>query len=981
MITKLIVTALRVKAKCGRVALWAPGSKAIGIASLLLVSSCIPLSGSEHQSDSSGVSHRAQAQVEKWIRTHTYGHWQFVTPEGQKILEDGFSAGEQIAASLQELLALKQGQKITLGMPLIVDEDPEEVDVNDFEAIEIVRTLEAILPLKRAGLIDDMVVVIAQANGKAYEAARQVAGNSVSFLSNEDFRNAQPNEKTGIAIEAVLQDAKNRGSSILAWIDPEVGMLEAQETYARRYVYGVLGPILKHNVDYAKGYYEQSPDGGGGYTSGGGRVTELTVRPLLNVFYPELAGFIHPLCSEFAVRLSSLPERPFEMQNGEQQYYGAIVGLMVDVFMQRGLDALAQVNLDYRFPKNPDLPSLSSLAIVEADSLLQRAVRDSRLGFPTQWPGSMPAMTGAAPPNRSMVRLRAKEKFPDPNAPVFTVNKEFETIPSNRHHVMEQYLGGWTVASEPTDPGSRRNTFSHWDFVPEAQRSMLRSLSQQELDARFNSGIDTRLIEEAMQLLVERKRELGVTISLGLPALNEGKTIEGVIRSVLPLRDAGLLDEIVLIDSNSVPLKKPNELTEDEATLMREPDGSILTDADGYAIKSGTREKAQRLGIPVFIHQEILSDRFGSNKGKGEALWKSLAVLSGDIIAWIDTDIINPSPRFVYGVLGPLLFNPDIVYVKGYYARPISLAGGPVAPSGGGRVTELTARPLLNYLYPELSGMIQPLSGEFAGRRDALRNANFYMGYGVETGLLIDLVTQYGMNALAQVDLEVREHKNQDLPSLSKMAFAITDVIFQRAAETNRLFYPLEPNRAMWRLKPTGPSDPNLPYIMFADLFKSLQTEVIGPDARRPPMAQSLARAVTVSGQPMQEWHLDAKRGRTIPVAPGGPLNRGIVVRDAGNELMVLDLTQPRMIRVSSNQVHVDDTSSVAVSTGNIAACPRWSPMGSVQTPSSWQLSSPRAAASKNVPVLAMVGDYAVLATQSTSTQTEIELISRYCVR
>lgn len=247
--------------------------------------------------------------------------------------------------------------------------------------------------------------------------------------------------------------------------------------------------------------------------------------------------------------------------------------------------------------------------------------------------------------------------------------------------------------------------------------------------------------------LVSLKRKQKVTVSLALPALNEEDTVGKVISTVKKelMEKVPLLDEIVLIDSNS---------------------------------QDKTRDIAKKHGIPVHIHQEILPQH-GARIGKGEALWKSLYVTHGDIILWIDTDIVNIHPRFLYGILGPLLLRPDIVFVKGYYRRPITL-NGKTESSGGGRVTELTARPLLNLFYPELSGVIQPLSGEYGGRRSALERMPFSSGYGVETGLLIDIFEKYGLNAIGQVDLQERVHHNQQLESLSKMAFAIIQTVVRR---------------------------------------------------------------------------------------------------------------------------------------------------------------------------------------------------------
>jgi glycosyltransferase involved in cell wall biosynthesis len=257
-----------------------------------------------------------------------------------------------------------------------------------------------------------------------------------------------------------------------------------------------------------------------------------------------------------------------------------------------------------------------------------------------------------------------------------------------------------------------------------------------------------------LQRLLALKEAQGVSISLGLPALNEEKTVGKVISTVKQalMDDIPLLDEIVLIDSRS---------------------------------QDRTVEIASEFGIPVYVHQEILP-QYGSYRGKGEALWKSLYVLNGDIVAWIDTDISNIHPRFVYGVLGPLLRQPRIKYVKGFYRRPLR-EGDKLIASGGGRVTELTARPFFNLFFPELSGLIQPLSGEYAGRRSALERLPFFTGYGVETGLLIDLLDRYGLGGIAQVDLLERIHHNQPLPSLSKMSFTIMQVVLRRLEKSRQV--------------------------------------------------------------------------------------------------------------------------------------------------------------------------------------------------
>ena len=247
--------------------------------------------------------------------------------------------------------------------------------------------------------------------------------------------------------------------------------------------------------------------------------------------------------------------------------------------------------------------------------------------------------------------------------------------------------------------------------------------------------------------LVQSKRQQGLTISLAMPALNEEETVGKVVRTMKTelMQRTPLLDEIVLIDSNSA---------------------------------DRTREIAQREGIQVYIHQHLL-ESMGTRSGKGEALWKSLFVTRGDLIIWIDTDIVNIHPRFVYGIIGPLLQNPHVQFVKGFYRRPLKV-GSKIQAGGGGRVTELTARPLLNLFYPELSGVVQPLSGEYGGRRSALEQSPFFSGYGVETGLLIDIYERYGIRGIAQVDLLERIHHNQHLEALSKMSFAIIQAVMRK---------------------------------------------------------------------------------------------------------------------------------------------------------------------------------------------------------
>lgn len=250
-----------------------------------------------------------------------------------------------------------------------------------------------------------------------------------------------------------------------------------------------------------------------------------------------------------------------------------------------------------------------------------------------------------------------------------------------------------------------------------------------------------------LNYLLSLKRARGLSISLALPALNEEKTVGNVIQTIKAalVEAAPLLDEIILIDSSS---------------------------------EDRTREIAQSLDVPVYIHQKVLPD-YGARRGKGEALWKSLYCTQGDIVIWLDTDIVNIHPRFAYGLIGPLLLRSDIQFVKGFYRRPLRV-GDKIQAGGGGRVTELTARPLLNLFYPELSGVIQPLSGEYGGTRAALEQCGFFSGYGVEIGLLIDMLEKFGLDSIAQVDLQERIHHNQPLEALSKMSFAIIQAVIRK---------------------------------------------------------------------------------------------------------------------------------------------------------------------------------------------------------
>ncbi len=255
--------------------------------------------------------------------------------------------------------------------------------------------------------------------------------------------------------------------------------------------------------------------------------------------------------------------------------------------------------------------------------------------------------------------------------------------------------------------------------------------------------------------LVKAKQRKNISISLCLPTLNEEKTIakEIVIMKSELMTRYPLIDEIVVIDSGS-------------------------TDK--------TRHIARSYDVTVYEANDILPhlEKF---KGKGENLWKSLFVTRGDIIVYIDADIKNIHHRFAYGLLGPLLLSDRIQFTKAFYDRPISLGDNKLRPTGGGRVTELVTRPLFSLFMPDLTQFVQPLSGEYAGYRRIFENIPFHIGYGVETGMLIDIYEKWGLDVMAQVDLDRRVHKNQDTKALGRMAFVIINTFLNRVQKLSRV--------------------------------------------------------------------------------------------------------------------------------------------------------------------------------------------------
>ncbi len=258
--------------------------------------------------------------------------------------------------------------------------------------------------------------------------------------------------------------------------------------------------------------------------------------------------------------------------------------------------------------------------------------------------------------------------------------------------------------------------------------------------------------DHALHDLVTAKAATGLTVSLVVPARNEAATVGDVVTRVREalMETTDLLDEVVVIDSDS-------------------------TD-DTYAV-------ATDAGAAVHRAAEIRPE-LGAATGKGEAMWKSLFVTSGDLLVFMDADLLDWDTHFVPGLLGPLLTRPEIALVKGFYERPMlggSDTDDDAAAYEGGRVTELVARPLLNLLFPELAGLVQPLAGEWAIRRELFAALPVPTGYAVETTALIDTVRTLGLEAIAQVDLGRRAHRHQALRDLGAMATQIAAAVWQRA--------------------------------------------------------------------------------------------------------------------------------------------------------------------------------------------------------
>jgi len=255
----------------------------------------------------------------------------------------------------------------------------------------------------------------------------------------------------------------------------------------------------------------------------------------------------------------------------------------------------------------------------------------------------------------------------------------------------------------------------------------------------------------AQRLAAERE----VSVSVCLPARNEARTIGAILDRLVPLRECGAVDQIVVVDHSS----------------------------------DGTGRIAREFGVEVH-DQEALLPELGPVLGKGDAMWRALQVLTGEVVCFLDADSECFGTHFACGLLGPLLCGRGISFVKGFYRRPFRV-GELTLPDGGGRVTELTARPLLNLFYPELAAVQQPLAGEIAARRELLEGLPFVTGYGVDIALLLDAYRAVGLDAIAQVDLDVRQNAHQPLRDLGPMAFAVLQALAVRLEREGRLDGPL----------------------------------------------------------------------------------------------------------------------------------------------------------------------------------------------
>jgi glucosyl-3-phosphoglycerate synthase len=265
----------------------------------------------------------------------------------------------------------------------------------------------------------------------------------------------------------------------------------------------------------------------------------------------------------------------------------------------------------------------------------------------------------------------------------------------------------------------------------------------------------------AARIAAERS-ERRLTVSVCLPARECAETVGEIVAALCELREQGALDEIVVVDAASA---------------------------------DGTAEVAERAGAVVRQEAELMPS-YGPVLGKGDAMWRVLSVLEGELVCFLDADTLDFSAHFATGLLGPLVCEPGVSFVKGFYRRPFATAGSledpgtASEPEGGGRVNHLMARPALQLFYPQLAGIRQPLAGEVAARRELLELLPFATGYGVEIAMLIDAWREVGLEGIAQVDLEEHRNRHQPLSALTPMALTVLATIARRLERDGRLMAP-----------------------------------------------------------------------------------------------------------------------------------------------------------------------------------------------
>jgi len=306
---------------------------------------------------------------------------------------------------------------------------------------------------------------------------------------------------------------------------------------------------------------------------------------------------------------------------------------------------------------------------------------------------------------------------------------------------------------------------------------------------------------EDVEKLARRKRARGLTVSLVLPSRNVADTIGGIVDEINALNEkASLVDEVLVVDADS---------------------------------DDGTARVAASKGAEVYSENELLSHHGGAH-GKGDAMWRSLSVARGDLVMFADADTKDFMPQFVYGTLGPIITVPEVRFVKGAFRRPFK-SDEAVQQDGGGRVTELTTKPLFNLFYPELTGFVQPLAGEFAADKELFGSIPFLTGYAVETGIMIDVFRKVGLDAMAQVDLGTRQNRHQPLFDLGRMSYSVLRAVARRLRQDGRL---------------RQVRDPSMPdsLFQFSDYLHAVATpeglklrEHVEELVERPPMAEILA--------------------------------------------------------------------------------------------------------------------------------------------